>query len=280
MFLRMSTRDVLQATTLTITENVLAIGKAPQYEDVIALHSIKKVEDMSSSEVISHGELWRETADGLLAVHTEREGYNGGRSYCFQIVGPVQLGRQRPTGSVASARISKVQSIKGSKSTTGSSRAFCTLDVAAETLQWEPAQKELTCKDGRKIKLAVYGEVEKTRLPTDTSTAALKSRRIRQWTNSMVENLMLVLPDNSLRTCSAASAAFVKISGDVCAREQTVIQGGKTHQNIGEPECVCADPTLCAGALQLGKLSNRHSNFDRSQLCRECSGGGNEFPSS
>ena len=230
---------------------------------------------MSSSEVSSHGELWRETAAGLLALHTDVECYNGGRAYCFQIVGPVRFGRQRPTGHSAPHRL------KGSLSRTGSSRAFCTLDVDAETVQWEPEQKELTCKDGEKITLTVYGESRKTRLPTDADTAALKAKRIREWTIAMQQNLTQVLPENSLRAAHmlCCLCCVVKIFGDICALVQTVNQAGEKKETNGEPEYVCAEPTACAGALQLDSFSNLHSIFDHSQFWRQCSGGGDDIQS-
>ena len=107
------------------------------FNDVIAMKDVTEFKDLSLLENVTNL-LWDE-GPGLIAICTDHDSYNQGRHYCFQQIGPLQIGK--PKGSNSPRQESKLKT--GLLSKTRSRAAW---DFKVKN-NWKKVEQQLECVD-------------------------------------------------------------------------------------------------------------------------------------
>ena len=86
---------------MVLTEDVLALcepvqpgGALESWDDVIPLHEIADVQDLTAYGLLDGVDVFDHLEKGLLAIHCENGGRNRGRKYCLQVTEPLDLRRK------------------------------------------------------------------------------------------------------------------------------------------------------------------------------------------
>jgi hypothetical protein len=201
------------------------------FDDVIAMHDVETFRDLSVLDHCSTSILWDE-GPGLIALETSENSYNAGRKYCFQQLGPLQLGgaQRKPQGASAILRSDSTSAVKSDVLRRTRSRAG--LNIVPDELSWTATSKELPLKEvfGRKqgetVTVQVYSRQGSTARMRTGSFGKSKSFASKlHFDKSQIDDndLMKDLQDKMVHTWATETIKLVLTLVDVAKKEQILI---------------------------------------------------------
>ena len=202
------------------------------FDDVIAMHDVESFRDLSILDHCSTSILWDE-GPGLIALSTDEFSYNAGRKYCFQQLGPLQMGGARTQGEGMSMK-RKDSAVKSDVLRRTRSRAG--LNIVPDELSWKATPKELKLKDvfgqkeARTVTVKVYareaGSMRKT--PADDALHWLQNKDLQ---------------DKMVQTWAQETIDLVLTLVEIAKKEQILINNSKFHRSrIAAKKIFASDP--------------------------------------
>jgi hypothetical protein len=219
------TRAGFREHIMVITQHAIALkdvhdgadASDDDFDDVIAMHDVESFRDLSILDHCSTSILWDE-GPGLIALSTDEFSYNAGRKYCFQQLGPLQLGGARRKGEGMSMKRTD-SAVKSDVLRRTRSRAG--LNIVPDELSWKATPKELQLKD-------VFGQKE-----ARTVTVKVYAREAGRTRKAPADDASQKkdLQDKMVQTWAEETIGLVLTLVEIAKREQILINNSQFHRS-------------------------------------------------